>query len=419
MERIKIGSPEKTPQISLKVKEKIGKITSDLAASADVADASESEKVNLSEKFNVDPSEYPIFSRQAGRRIDELTGKSEVRTLSINETLGKMVGATANVISTIDGEQGCPKADHVIYLDKSARPVSWLVDDFWHDFSDNEQPSKSFLAIDRRPWFQKVGIDITAREELKDQDDSLRPATGEDFWAAYEKAPEEKKLEWSARIRSLYIEGGIESQDPEKIMATPTVLDGKNLLIVDEVSRSGATLDIAKGLLKRAIPELESVSGCVFWNDTLSKTEAGTQMGKTPVWYPEDPADWRGRGVRDIDENYYKKIYLEHPSKETRAQYYGAFVLGVPLTDKSEEPGQLSWKLRDEMRKMHVDYENGRILPALPIGENHASSSSVALEKMMDHLEQEGVEFVPENQAKNNPNSYAALTKIRDKKPRY
>ena len=393
----------KPEELSREEKERIGEKVIDLATNS---------------RFNVDPNEYPIFSQQAGMRLNESTHRMEMTTLSINETLGRMVGATANTISVINGEGGFPKADHVIYLDKSARPVSWLVDEFWDDFSDNPEPSKSFLAIDRRPWFERLGFELTGHEEIRNKNGELRPATGKDFWEKYDELPLEKQLEWSARIRALYIEGGIDSEDPEKIMSTPTVLDGKNLLIIDEVSRSGSTLNIAKGLLKRAIPELTSVKGYIFWKDTSVETEAGTQMGATPVWYPHDPSDWRGRGVKDIDIDYYKEQYQKNPSKDTLARYYGAFVLGVPLVDKNEEPGQLSWKLRDEIKKMHTNYEDGRILPNLPMGKDYTNDDSVALEKTMSHLEEKGVEFVPASRAVGNPNAYLTLMKERNKKPR-
>ena len=46
-----------------------------------------------------------------------------------------------------------------------------------------------------------------------------------------------------AEIRALYIEGGIETEDVKTVMQSPTILDGKNVLIVDEVSRTGSTLN--------------------------------------------------------------------------------------------------------------------------------------------------------------------------------
>ena len=94
---------------------------------------------SIKEKFVIDPAEYPIFSQQGGVRNSKITGTKEERRLSIEETLGILVGDTAKTIATITGEvKSKPAADHVIYLDKSARPVSWMVDDFWNDFTEYE-----------------------------------------------------------------------------------------------------------------------------------------------------------------------------------------------------------------------------------------------------------------------------------------
>lgn len=407
--KIRIKTPEERSKEARQIAQACGK------KAINAIDSKNSE-ASLSEKFNIDPHEYPIFSQQAGNREDKDTKKIERRTLNINETLGLMVGATAATIAVMTGEKkGVPKTDHVIYLDKSARPVSWLVDDFWSSFTDAPKPETSYLAIDRRPWFERVGINLIGHEEIELPDGSKRPANGSDFWEYFEKVPEDEKKDWLARIRALYIEGGIESEDPDKIMNTPTVLDDKNLLVIDEVSRSGATLDIATGLMKRAIPELASVNGHVFWNDIFTKNGTDTQMGATPVWYPQDASDWRGRGVKDIDERWYERRYQENPSNKALAEYYGAFVLGVPLRNKEEEPGQLSWKLRAEITKMRNDYEDGRILPDIPFIDEEVGDIA---DKMMTRLEGMGVKFIQNDQAFDVPNSYASLKKQRNKKPR-
>ena len=363
------------------------------------------ESLNLVEQYSVDPAEYPIFSKQGGIREDKITKKDVEKNLNINETVGLMVGSTAKLISTITGEdETIPAADAVIYLDKSARPVSWLVDDLWDELTDKEKPDESYLAIDRKNWFPRVGIELKGNEEIVDPDGTLRPATGSDFWEAYDNIPEEKKLEIRARIRALYIKDGIEDENPEKIMSTPTILDGKNLLIVDEFKRSGSTLDIAKGLLKEAIPELESINGCYFWNDGVRTTEAGNQPGLTPVWYPKDHADWRGRGVKDIDEAYYRNLYNNDPTPINRAKAYGAFVLGVPL-DFEEEPGQLSKEFRREISKIRDDYVNDHILPSLPSVPGGSEIARAMIDKMM----KKGVEFVPEERGRNNPRAFLNL----------
>lgn len=362
--------------------------------------------------FFVNPDNYKIFSKQIGTRKDERTGETKEMTLGIDETLGLMVGSVAETIATLSGEaRGKPKADYVIYLDKSARPVSWLVDEFWNDFSDQPRPEESFLAIDREPWFERVGVKLGKNQEIELPNGERRAAKGSDFWDAWEKMPKERQREYLSRIRALYIEGGIEDTDVDKIMSTPTVLDGKNVTIIDEVERSGSTLSIAAGLIQRAFNlKPEKVTTHVFWKDIFKKVSGETQMGSAPVWYPRDNADWRGRGIKDINPEYFRRRYEENPNNKTRAEYYGAFVLGEPLLNREDEPGQLSWKLREEIERMEEDYRNGNIVPTIPAFIGRVE------DRMVEHLEQFGVEFTALDDADKNPKAYWRLVKSRDEK---
>ncbi len=368
----------------------------------------------LADRFKVDPNNYQIFSRQAGYRTDKITGKLESQTLSINETLGLMVGRTAELISKLTGKDGHTAADHVIYLDKSARPVSWLVDEFWDDFTNARKPESTYLAIDRVYWLKAVGIDIDSHQYFINASGEKQLARGSDFWKEFDALPKERQQEYLARIRALYIEGGIANENVAEIMNTPTVLDKKNLVIVDEVSRSGTTQEIAVGLLKRAIPELNSVRGVVFWQDQFKITDAKKgeiQMGNAPVWYPHDLNDWRGRGVKDINPAFYENQYKKNPNNKTRAEKFGSIVLGEPLLDRNDEPGQPSWKLREEIERMRDDYDSGHILPTLFNGINEDIA-----DVMIDRLEGLGVEFVPPEQAKGNQNALSNLLAERDKR---
>ena len=366
-------------------------------------------------RFHVNPADYPIFSRQAGNRPNQNSGKYETRTLSIDETLGKMVGHTAETIATLIGENAnIPAADHVIYLDKSARPASWLVDEFWDDFTDAPRPDSTFLAIDRRTWLADYcGVHLLPNEYVEEPNGTTRPASTIDFDRNFHKIPREVL----AKIRALYIKDGIEDEDVDKIFATPTILDGKNLTIVDEVSRSGATLHIAQRLLKAAIPELKSVNGHVFWHDTLQVNQSGeTQMGSTPVWYPADPSDWRGRGVKDIHPDYFAALYENKPTSINRARRFGSIVLGEPLdiNDPDEEPGQLSLHLKEEIGRMHQDYQKGHILPNLP---SSRSGAREVFSNMIKALNDWGVEIAPLDKAVNKSRAYISLKSKRDQQP--
>lgn len=370
---------------------------------------------NPETRFHVDPADYPIFSRQAGKRLNKISDKYETRTLSIDETLGKMVGHTAETIATLIGEKaGVPAADHVIYLDKSARPVSWLVDEFWGDFTSAPQPDSTFLAIDRRTWLADYcGVQLLPNEYVEAPDGTTHPASAADFDRNFHKIPKEVL----AKIRALYIKDGIEDEDVDKIFATPTILDGKNLTIIDEVSRSGATLHIAQRLLKAAIPELKSVNGHVFWHDTAQVTQSGEmQMGSAPVWYPADHSDWRGRGVKDVHPDYFAALYESNPTNINRARRFGAIVLGEPLdiNDPNEEYGQPSLHLKEEIGRMHRDYQKGHILPDFP---SSKSGAREVFSNMIKALNDWGVEIAPPDKAVNKSRTYINLKDKRNQQP--
>ena len=347
-------------------------------------------------RFHVNPSDFPILSKQA--EMGEKWG-DRARTLSIDETMGRFVKATADCIAVLAGEdvglrsEKLPAADHIIYLDKSARPVSWLNNVFWDSFTNKPRPGHSYLAIDRMEWFARTNTPVDSSGYIKDADgESSHIARFEDF------LKENVSNEDIARIRALYIPGGIESEDVDKIMNTPTGLEGKNITIIDEVGRSGSTLNIAKYLVSRAIPEAASVNGYVYWNAGVQVSPNGEhQMRGVPVWY--DSNSHIGRGIGDVNESSFAMRYEEYPSPKTRAQKFGSFVLGEFL-DLSKEPGNKSRQLAKEIRIMRKEWDDGHIMMPMP---DHYDD-----EKWMARLEGQGVKFTP--QQPNMPNN--AYTKI-------
>lgn len=359
----------------------------------------------VAEQFHIDSDNYPIFSRQA---VHEYDGS---KTLSIDETLGIYVRNTADLISTIDGtgeDIENPPIDHVIYLDKSARPVSWLVNTFWSDFSDSKRPEHSYLAIDRQPWMKYAGVELGVGEYIKDTGELAEPRHFD-----IGKIPDE----FIARIRAIYLDSGLPEEvdslfdipDPSKttmsddvikhIMQAPTNLEGKNILIVDEVERSGSTLYIASELIKRAVPEVKGVYTAYFVPG-VDNPNPKTLQRFTPVWYDHDFHE--GRGIGDIDpktaiERYksYKESGYE-VSPRYRARVLGSFALGT-YYDLSQETG--SRKSRDvmnEIKKMHQDFEDGKILMRPPRHYN--------FDRYEDYFGSLGVRFAPETD--HSPDTY-------------
>lgn len=316
------------------------------------------------ERFRVDPADYPIFCKQA--ELDSRWGNNQYHNWNIDRTLSTYVTNTADLIATLDGtsteysrNHEVSPPDRVIYLDKSARPVSWLVNTMWTAFSDEKRPEHSYLSIDRLTWFRESGLNVDPNGYFRDSSDHFRRATAHDF--DIRNLPPET----FAKIRALYLPEGIAEEDPEKIMSTPSSLDDKNLLVVDEVGNSGATLEIAKQLLSAAFPEAKSVRGTYFWKPAFKTNQSGTesQMLSAPVWYNESsPA---GRGIGELNPAYYNQRFAEHPNPKTRAQRYGSIVLASYI-DLAKEENQPSRELMREITQMRRDLDAGHILVAPP-----------------------------------------------------
>lgn len=345
-----------------------------------------SETIPFAEKYRVNPDDYPIFRKQVQEHPD--WGNSTKVRWNIDKTMSRYVTATANLIALEDGtaelyEQGKqPKPDHVIYLDKSARPVSWMVNVFWNDFSDKQRPEHSYLNIDRLPWLRRAGLELDMGGYVENEDGESRKPNFHDFIKHADEIPQEI----FARVRALYIEGGIETDDPMEVMRMPTKLDGKNLLIVDEVKDTGVTLDIAKYILRRAIPELASVNGDYFWAPGYKVDPKGekTQHLSVPVWYSHKTS--LGRGVGDVNEAFYRERHEQFSTPRTRAQAMGALALSE-ISDLSNETGGLSRELAREIQQMHKDYQEGKILMSYPKNWNY--------ERMKENVEKQGLKLEP------------------------
>ncbi len=84
-------------------------------------------------QYTHSPEEFPVLSRQTHKVMKN--GKIENELININENIIHYLRDTVALISMIDGSAEATGRktypyDHVVYLDKSARPVSWLVNMF-------------------------------------------------------------------------------------------------------------------------------------------------------------------------------------------------------------------------------------------------------------------------------------------------
>jgi len=252
-------------------------------------------------------------------------------------TIEKYVASTDHVIGLLDGsiedreiadpinpERSQEKPDVVIWLDKSARPVSWFVDAFWEQFAEDGaiKPQDEFLNIDRENWFVKQG---------HSRIDAKRRLGPTDF--AIDKVP----MEELAGLRAIFTIGDLSEDNwQEEVWNLPTRLDNKNILIIDEVKNKGGTLAIATQLIRAAFPGT-TVSGDYFWEAgafSLGRTSAekeDQQMETAPVWYDTDSSF--GRGIGEVSLSYWKHLYESEPTQANLKNILGSFALSAPHHD--------------------------------------------------------------------------------------
>ena len=361
-------------------------------------------EIKLIEKYAQKPDEFPVLKEQTHKVLKN--GGIVNERVNINETLINYLQDTARLISEIDGSlENKEPYDHIVYLDKSARPVSWLVNLFWGDFAyitetgnQLERPNHSYINIDRAPWFRNVGIEVT--------DDGRQTSDGElaTYWD-FANNLENLSYRHLAGIRALYIDGGIEKEDTDWIMNQPSILDGKRVLIVDEVSRTGSTLKIAERLFEMAFPDVGEVVGTYFWHPH----EAGLMLGNEnvltslPIWY--DPNTYSGRGIGGLDKLYYRSLYdryqlmkEQYPNidlRKFRTYAFSSFVYSTPMLSEDGEILGLDKEkktraLTKDMRRLHDEYKAGRIFFVPPF--EWAASG-----RFESVLMSQGVILIPEN----------------------
>lgn len=394
-------------------------------------DFTEQELVGRPEqRFRVNPDRFPILRDQAISN----------ERIGIDETLSILVKDTADTIARLTGETDppTPKFDAVIYLDKSARPVSWLVNELWDDFTTAPRPEfEGFLAIDRVTWFRAVGLNVDNHGNLN-EDTGLgnkgRQAGFSDFRRATEQHPVPRSDLARARLaltpggmeklretmtkaelvefdryNPLVFEshdrdrGGIAPELPDwiidKIFALPTGLEGKRIMVIDEVSNSGATAEIAKEIVSEAVGgQGTEVDTHIFWQAGTKQTEHHeAQMQSAPVWYDHDVNAELGKGIGDVDFRVMREEFSKNPDFEHLNALYIAPFRGRSL-DLAGKEGESSVELMQEFQRLAKIYRDGRILMASP--------RYYDPEKWIEHYEKLGVEFTPDPKVKN---SYANL----------
>jgi hypothetical protein len=225
------------------------------------------------------------------------------------------------------------KTDVAIFLDKSARPVAWLVKELWETLAPKDPdtgeimpiPEMKFLNIDREQWGA-----ITGRSE--DRVGGINVS----------RIPSERIEE----LQDLYAPIAGSSQLGDK-----SLLTGKHVTVVDEVRMSGDTLKMAEKILQRAFPDAISVDG-EYWMESLARRQSQTSAiigGEVPVWYSDETVTGRLVANRDTTKS------MASPSSRQRTGRYW-------LSARFRQPDQSGRKLKEEIKELSKDLKTNRIL---------------------------------------------------------
>lgn len=221
--------------------------------------------------------------------------------------------------------------DVVVWLDKSARPVSWLTKELWDTLAADKDghvpkmPEFKFVNIDREQWVNTIDPQGLGAVDVEQVDRSIVRS-----------------------LRSIYISPAHKREGlTEEIDETPTYLDGKTVMIVDEVHASGRTLDYAKKFFRTAFPR--TAIGGVYWMGGVASNGIAVGNADLPVWYKaNDPS---GRGIGNRNEG------LSARSK-SRTQRLGAWFLSTQVSKDDTNSSQL----RSEIHQLGEDVRGGKIL---------------------------------------------------------
>lgn len=253
--------------------------------------------------------------------ISDREGVDPTETIARGDSEGmraKYVQNTERLIDTIHSgfthEPGAThtQTDTVFYLDKSARPVAWLVDAFWDVFPDEQKrsrPSAHFLNL-HAPEGPGGG-----RPSLE----QVRQAVASGEFDTY-----------IAQMREVY----------------PDMTD-KNILVVDEVSVSGSTEELGYQVFRKAFPDAHIKSAA--WMQAGKRYDrAGNSFPmEIPVWYKKNSAS--GRAVDNINP----EKSLASPSAAQRA---GANILST----LPETPDLEAVQMRREFKQLAADVKSGK-----------------------------------------------------------
>ncbi|MBP7767424.1 hypothetical protein KA068_02800 [Candidatus Saccharibacteria bacterium] len=227
---------------------------------------------------------HSVARESTDGRLNSISGE-QLRALYLTLT-DDLILETEKLFQGEDGKEY--DNVHIIFLDKSARPISWLMRELWPETQKvlgkhNPLPSMHFAAIDRERWpslYEKSegGIIETQDEEIRN---GIRNNKNTSLLV-----DEIRRKYGGESPRS----SGVTSKRIENSKSTA-------ILVVDEVNSSGATLALGRSFFKEAFPEAEVISHT--WMPAYNTSGPNGPMTKqilVPVWYNSSTGVGRGIG---------------------------------------------------------------------------------------------------------------------------
>ncbi len=170
--------------------------------------------------------------------------------------------------------------DDIVFLDKSARPISWFVRELWDLLIlGHEEPSP--------PWHRFINLD---RQMWRDQTGGAEEGSGVGVALDTDALRQD-----AADLREAF---RVRLDRPER---QETFFTGRTVMVVDEVRVSGDTLTIARSFLEAAFPDAGEILTAHWMTPRVTTGRGGVRYNSNlPIWYSDQTSHGRGVGDRDI-----------------------------------------------------------------------------------------------------------------------
>lgn len=151
--------------------------------------------------------------------------------------------------------------DSVVFLDKSARPLAWLFQEMWQRKENGSRPDIKFLNVGQSTCIREGVNSLTKSSRYLNSDERrilherLDDSEQTNDWLTADDIPGPWQEGLSERIKLM-----------EELTETfGHEFDGKNVVILDELTNSGASQLATLGLLYSAFPKIKEVYSTQFF----------------------------------------------------------------------------------------------------------------------------------------------------------